>query len=84
MVQQVTLKWTDTSCLGHAVEYSVTGDELRRDNGIETPLVMATGVVANSISFTLCGNTLRVNMDVQADRNTTDKLDLITYMRKLS
>ncbi len=83
-VQQINLKWTDTSGLDHIIIYSVTGDELRRDNGIETPLVMATGVVANSISFTLCGNTLRVNMDVQADRNATDNLDLITYMRKLS
>ena len=84
-VQQVTLTWTDTSGTAHNVVYSVTGDELRRDfdsNG--TPLVLASGVVANSISFTLCGNTLRVNMDVQADRNTTDNLDLITYMRKLS
>ena len=84
-VQQVTLTWTDTSGTAHNVVYSVTGDELLRDfdsNG--TPLVLASGVVANSISFTLCGNTLRVNMDVQADRNTTDKLDLITYMRKLS
>ena len=84
-VQQVTLTWTDTSGTAHNVVYSVTGDELLRDfdsNG--TPLGLASGVVANSISFTLCGNTLRVNMDVQADRNTTDKLDLITYMRKLS
>ena len=84
-VQQVTLTWTDTSGAAHNVVYSVTGDELLRDfdsNG--TPLVLASGVVANSISFTLCGNTLRVNMDVQADRNTTDNLDLITYMRKLS
>lgn len=84
-VQQVTLTWTDTSGTAHNVVYSVTGDELLRDfdsNG--TPLVLASRLVANSISFTLCGNTLRVNMDVQADRNTTDNLDLITYMRKLS
>ena len=83
-VQQVTLTWTDTSGTAHNVVDSVTGDELLRDfdsNG--TPLVLASGVVANSISFTLCGNTLRVNLDVLADRNTTDKLDLITYMRKL-
>ena len=49
-----------------------------------TPLVMASRVVANSISFTLCGNTLRLNMDVLGDRETTDNLDLITYVRKLS
>ena len=45
---------------------------------------MATGVVANSISFTLCGSLLRVILDIEADRDTTDKLDLITYMRNLS
>ena len=84
-VQQITLTWTDSSGTSHNVVYSVTGDELQRDfdsNG--TPLVMATGVMANSISFTLCGNTLRLNVDISADRNTTDKLDLITYVRKLS
>jgi len=84
-VQQVTLTWTDSSSTVHNVVYSVTGDELQRDfdsNG--TPLVMASGVVANSVSFTLCGNALRLNMDVLGDRNTTDNLDLITYLRKLS
>ena len=84
-VQQITLSWTDIAGSPHNVIYSVIGDELRRDfdsNG--TPLVMATRVVAGSISFTLCGNTLRLNMDVLGDRDTTDKLDLITYVRKLS
>lgn len=84
-VEQITLIWTDTAGAAHNVVYSVIGDELRRDfdsNG--TPLVMATRVVANSISFTLCGNTLRLNVDVVGDRNTTDRLDLITYVRKLS
>ncbi len=84
-VQQITLTWTDTSGTDHTAVYSVTGGEPRRDfdsNG--TPLVLATGVVTNSVSFTLCASTLRLNMDVQADRNTIDNLDLITYMRKLS
>ncbi|MCH7736079.1 MAG: prepilin-type N-terminal cleavage/methylation domain-containing protein [Chloroflexi bacterium] len=84
-VQQITLTWTDQSGATHNVVYSVTGDELRRDfdsNG--TPLVMASRVVANSISFTLCGSTLRLNMDVLGDRDSTDNLDLITYVRKLS
>ena len=84
-VQQITMTWTDASGTPHNVVYSVTGDELQRDfdsNG--TPLIMASRVVANSISFTLCGNTLRLNVDVLADRDTTDKLDLITYVRKLS
>jgi len=84
-VEQITLIWKDTSGDPHKAVYSVNGDQLQRDfddNG--SPLVLATGVVANSISFTLCGNTLRLNLDVLADRNTTDTLDLITYIRKLS
>ena len=83
-VQQVTLTWTDTSGASHNVVYSVSGEELLRDfdsNG--SPLTLADRVVANSVSFTLCGNTLRLNLDVLADRNTTDSLDLITYVRKL-
>lgn len=84
-VEQITLTWTDTVGTTHNVVYSVTGDELRRNydsNG--SPLVMTDQVVANSISFTLCGSTLRLTMDVLADRSTTDKLDLLTYMRKLN
>ena len=84
-VQQVTLTWTDSSDSPHNAIYSVSGDELQRDfdsNG--SPLVLAGRVVANSASFTLCGNTLRLKIDVLADRNTTDSLDLITYVRKLN
>ncbi len=83
-VQQVTLAWIDSSGSPHNVVYSVSGDELRRDldsNG--APLTMADRVVANSISFTLCGSTLRATMDVLADRGTTETLDLLTYVRKL-
>lgn len=88
-VQQIKLTWIDQSGTSHSVVYSVTGDELLREwytsgtsNGI--PLVMATRVVSDSVSFTLCESTLRLNMDVQADRGSTDNLDLITYIRKLS
>ena len=84
-VQQVTMTWTDSSGTPHNVVYSVSGTELRRDlDSSGAPLIMADGVVANSVSFTLCGSTLRLNMDVLADRNTTDNLDLITYVRKLN
>ena len=84
-VQQVTLTWTDTSGASHNVVYRVSGEELLRDfdsNG--SPLTMAGRVVANSVSFTLCGNLLRAKMDVLADRGTTDSLDLLTYIRKLN
>ena len=83
-VQQATLTWTDVGGASHNATYSVSGDELIRDfdsNG--TPLTMATGVVANSLSFTLCGSLFRITMDVQADRGTTDTLDLITNLRNL-
>jgi prepilin-type N-terminal cleavage/methylation domain-containing protein len=83
-VEQVTLTWSTEGSTHNAV-YSVAGDQLMRDfddNG--TPLVLATGVIANSTSFTLCGSTLRLNMNVVGDRETTDNLDLITYLRKLS
>ncbi len=84
-VQQITLTWTDVSGAPHNVVYSVTGDEFLRDfdsNG--TPLRMTDRVVLNSLSFTLCGNTLRATMEVLADRGTTDSLDLMTYLRKLN
>ena len=85
LVEQITLSWTDTAGASHNVVYSVTGDDLQRDYDINpTPLVMAIRVVANSISFTPCWNTLRLNVDVLGDRNTTDSLDLITYVRKFS
>lgn len=82
--QQVTLTWTDVSGTPHNVVYSVSGDELLRDfdsNGI--PLTLASGVVPNTISFTLCESTLRAKMDVLADRGGTESLDLLTYIRKL-
>jgi prepilin-type N-terminal cleavage/methylation domain-containing protein len=84
-VEQITLTWTDPVGAAHNVVYSVTGDELLRDfDSSGTPMVMATSVVADTISFTLCGSTLRLNVDVLGDRDTTDRLDLITYVRKLS
>jgi prepilin-type N-terminal cleavage/methylation domain-containing protein len=84
-VEQVTLTWFDTSGDTHNAVYSVAGEQLLREfdgNGI--PLVLATGLIADSTSFILCGSTLRLNMDVLGDRDTIDNLDLITYVRKLS
>ena len=84
-VQQVTLTWTDSAGVPHNVVYSVSGDVMLRDfDDSGTPLTMTRRVVANSLSFTLCGNTLRATMDVLADRGTTDRLDLMTYVRKLN
>ena len=84
-VEQITLAWTDTSAVDHTAVYNVVGTELLRTfDSSSFPLVLATGVVADTISFTLCGNTLRLNVSIEADRSTTDSLDLITYVRKLS
>ena len=83
-VQQVTLTWIDSSGAAHNAIYSVTGDELRRDfDGNGSPLVIAGGIVANLVSSTLCGSSIQLNLDVLGDRNSTDNLDLITFMRKL-
>ena len=88
-VHQISLTWTDKSGTDNNVVYSVTMDELLREfltggasNG--TPLVMTTRVVSNSVTFTLCNDILRLTINVLADRGTTDALDLLTYMRKLS
>ena len=83
-VAQITLTWVDAAAVSHSVIYSIFGDELIRDlddNG--SPLTLARRVVADSLSFTLCGSLLRVTMEVFADRGTTEKLDLVTSLRKL-
>ena len=84
-VQQVKLTWTDAAGVPHYVVYSVSGDAMLRDfDGSGTPLTMTRKVVADSLSFTLCGNTLRATMDVLAAKGATDTLDLMTYLRKLN
>jgi len=83
-VEQVTLTWNEFGGSTQTATYSISGDELLRDNGIELPLRMAGRVVANSLSFTLCGSSFRVTMDVLSDRGTTERLDLITYLRHLN
>ena len=84
-VEEVKLTWADVSGDPHYVVCSVSGGQLLRNfDGNGTPLTMADGVVANTLSFTLCANTLRVKMDVLADGGTAESLDLITYMRKLN
>ena len=68
LVEQMTLTWTDTAGTPHNVLYSVSGeDELLReyDNG-GNPLTLTKGVVSDTISFTLCGSTLRATMTVSS------------------
>lgn len=83
-VEQVTLTWTEFGGTTQIATYSISGDELLRDNGIELPLRMASRVVADTLTFTLCGSSFRVIMDVYSDRGTTERLDLITNLRHLN
>jgi len=79
---QVTLRWTSTDGTAHSANYAVVQDTLVRTfDG--TQITLADRVVANSVSFTLCGQFLTIAVDVDADRNTTETLNLRTQIRKL-
>ena len=82
-VEQVTLQWTDKDGVTqHLATYSLTGAELIRnyDGVLNT---MARPVVAGSLNFSLCGNLLTLNMEVEADRGATEDITLQTYLRSL-
>ena len=79
---EVTLKWTGTDGTAHSANYAVVQDTLVRTvDGAQ--ITLADRVVANSVSFTLCGQFLTLAVDVDADRNTTETLSLRTHIRKL-
>ena len=82
-VQRVTLRWTDKDGVTkHKVTYSVTGQKLIRNyDGNQN--TVARPVVANSLSFSLCGNLLNLKFKVEAKRDTTDDILLQTYARRL-
>ena len=80
--REVTLKWTGTDGTAHSANYAVVQDTLVRTvDG--AGITLANLVVANSVSFTLCGKFLTLAVDVKADRNTTETLNLRTQIRKL-
>jgi prepilin-type N-terminal cleavage/methylation domain-containing protein len=84
-VNQVTLKWTDTAGANHTAVYKLSGDTLVRDidsSGIFQEV--ARDVVTSTVSFSLCGSVLSLNLEVLADRGTTESLDIRTLMRKLN
>ena len=93
LVEVMTLEWTDSGGDLHWAVYRVDGDVLYRENWIDTAkvggsLTLTTGVVADTVSFTLCddgngGSVLRALMDVTSDRDSVETLDLTTYIRKL-
>ena len=84
-VDNVTLVWTDNSGTLHNANYRLSGAELVREYDSSGNLVaMARGVVTSSVNFSLCSSVLSLKMDVNADRGTTQSLDIRTLMRKLN
>ena len=80
--REVTLKWTSIDGTAHSANYAVAQDTLVRTvDGAK--IILANQVIANSVSFTLCGEFLTLAVDVKADRNTTETLNLRTKIRKL-
>jgi prepilin-type N-terminal cleavage/methylation domain-containing protein len=84
-VNQVTLTWADTAGAPHTAVYKLSGANLVRDldsSGILQEV--ARDVVASTVSFSLCGGVVSLDLDVLADRGTTESLDIRTLMRKLN
>ncbi len=80
--REVSLKWTGTDGSAHLAHYKVVQDTLVRTvDGAS--IILTDELVANSVSFTLCGAFLTLSAEVKADRNTTEILNLRTKIRKL-
>ena len=78
----VTLSWTDTTGAPHTAAYSLSGESLIRVfDGQQNK--MARQVVANSLVVSLCQRMLTLDLEVKAERNTTENIRLQTYLRKL-
>ena len=78
----ITLKWSDTGGVAHTAIYQVSGGSLERDfDG--AAITLAPRVVANSVSFKLCGKLLTLDMKVKAEIGTEESMSLQSYMRKL-
>ncbi len=79
---ETTLTWTDKDAITHTAHYAVVlGDLMRTVDGAQ--ITLATGVVDDSLTFSLCGDFLALTLEVEADRNTTETLSLRTRLRKL-
>lgn len=80
--REITLTWASIDGTAHTADYAVVqGTLVRTVDGAS--ITLADQVVANSVSFTLCGKFLTVVVDVEADRNTKETLSLRTQIRKL-
>ena len=74
----VTLWHTDEVGLQRLVSYSaISGDLVRESEGITT--VVARGVV--TAGFSLSGKLMSFDLEVEADRGTTESMELQTFLR---
>ena len=62
---------------------SNAGALTRRNEGGNVNPVIGSGAVAGSVIFTLCGGLLTLELQVDAEKGTTDTMRLRTYLRKL-
>ena len=84
-VTAVTLTWTDLAGVAKEATYSVTGGALNRTDEADNQIpIVIDGVVDQSIKIYLCKSLLTLELDVDADRGTTETMRLSTYLRKMS
>ena len=79
---ETTLTWTSKDGAAHTARYAVVQRALIRTiDGAQ--LTVASNVVEQSPTFSLCGDFLTLTLEVEAARNTTETLSLRTRLRKL-
>ena len=79
---ETNLTWTSSDGSTHTAHYAVVqGALIRTMDGAQ--LTLATNVVDQSPTFSLCGDFLTLTLAVEASRNATETLSLRTRLRKL-
>ena len=79
---EVILSWSDVEGTAHTVNYQVSQNSLLRiADGFQQTLT--SRVVEDSVSFSLCGSLLTLEMEVEARQNETQAMCLRTYIRKM-
>ena len=79
-VDNVTIQWADGAGVSHTAIYSLSGGNLVRDiDGAQ--IIVARRIV--SVEFSLNGQTLTFDLEVQADAGDTESISLDTYLRFL-
>ena len=88
-VGSVTLVWTDAQGVSREATYIASGGGVTRENEADAKTAIVTsrvvaGTPENPVGFPLCGNLLRLDLNVEADKNETEAVRLSTYLRKLT